>query len=195
MKAYRRFGKQMVMMVLMAIIAAHGGCAKKKPTTATRAGDAPSVIELGDDSKLADALREGDIPEEDRGALPWLPQRPPSGMQFQASSELQTIYFEYDKFSLTGESRDLLNQNTAWLKSHPDVSVQLAGHCDERGSLEYNQVLGENRAIATKKYLIMLGIASDRIFTISYGETKPAVQGQTEDAWAQNRRVEFGVSQ
>lgn len=153
----------------------------------------PTMIEL-DNSRLSNALREGDIPEENRDQLSWLPKRPPQGMQFTSTSELQAVYFEFDKFSLTSQARNILNSNAAWLKDHPEISVQLAGHCDERGTEEYNQVLGENRAISVKKYLVTLGIDSDRVFTISYGETMPANPGHTEEAWAQNRRVEFKVS-
>jgi peptidoglycan-associated lipoprotein len=184
----------MVLLVLGAT-----GCAQKKSTQAEIVPPMPSirteptVIELSDQSKLADALKEGDIPEEDRGSLPWLPKRPPVGMQFENAPELMTIYFEFDKYSLTAQARKTLDENAVWLKNHPEVSVRIEGHCDERGTLEYNQVLGENRAISTKKYLVALGIDPDRLYTISYGETMPVDPGHNEEAWAKNRRAEFKI--
>jgi peptidoglycan-associated lipoprotein len=114
-------------------------------------------------------------------------------MQFSETSDLKTVYFEFDKYSLTTQGRDILQRNAEWIKQHPDVSVQIEGHCDERGTLEYNEVLGENRAVNTKKYLISLGVAPDRIYTISYGETLPADAGHSEDAWAKNRRAVFKI--
>ncbi|MBD3326706.1 peptidoglycan-associated lipoprotein Pal [candidate division KSB3 bacterium] len=177
-----------------------GGCASQQPppqpdmqAPPSAIETEPTVIEL-DDSKLADALQEGDIPEEDRGQLPWLPKRPPLGMTFEETSALQNVYFEFDKYSLTADARTVLNNNAVWLRNNPAVSVQIEGHCDERGTLEYNQVLGENRAIAVKKYLVTLGIDPDRLYTISYGETQPLEPGHNEEAWAKNRRAHFKVS-
>lgn len=200
MKTYSQFQKHafFIMLVLMIVLSLITGCAsRKKPIQAEMklpsVQTEPTMIEL-DNSKLSDALSEGDIPEENRDALSWLPNRPPHGTQFESTSELQTVYFEFDKFSLTSQARELLNSNAAWLKNHPDVLIQMEGHCDERGTQEYNQALGENRAISVKKYLVTLGIDSERLFTISYGETMPADPGHDEDAWAQNRRVEFKIS-
>lgn len=188
------------LVVLLAGFLALSGCSRTTqtaqpdmmPSQIAASGTDPTVIDLSD-SRLEDALREGDIPAENRDDLPWLPKRPPLGMQFSESSELQTIYFEFDKYSLTTQTRERLQRNAEWLKQHPEVSVQIEGHCDERGTLEYNQVLGENRAVNTKKYLISLGINPDRLYTISYGETLPADPGHTEDAWAKNRRAVFKI--
>ncbi len=185
-------------VVLMTICLLVVSCASQQKSqqamTPSLAQTDPDVIELKD-SRLADMLQEGDIPEEDRGDLPWLPKRPPQGMEFGESSALQPVYFEFDKYSLTTQARNILHNHAAWLQNHSDVSVQVEGHCDERGTLEYNQVLGENRAIAVKKYLVSLGVNPDQIYTISYGELQPADPGHTEDAWAKNRRAEFNVSQ
>jgi peptidoglycan-associated lipoprotein len=165
-----------------------------QPSQIAASSAEPTIIDLAD-SRLEDALREGDIPAENRDELPWLPKRPPLGMQFSETKDLQTVYFEFDKYSLTTQTRETLQRNAEWLKQHPDVSVQIEGHCDERGTLEYNQVLGENRAISTKKYLISLGINPDRLYTISYGETQPADPGHDEEAWAKNRRAVFKIGQ
>ena len=194
--AQSRFVK--VLLVTVAISLAALGCASRKSAQQTKIlppeiqSQESSVIQL-DNSRLSDALNEGDIPAEDRDNLSWLPQRPPKGMNFEVSSELQTVYFEFDKYSLTTETRGILDGNAAWLKAHPDAFIQIQGHCDDRGTLEYNQVLGENRAMNVKKYLVTLGIDPARLFTISYGETMPANPEQNEEAWAQNRRAEFGI--
>ncbi len=189
-----------VLCIVMCGMMLAAGCSRKQETQADMMPPVPSaqteadVIELSDESRLSDVLQEGDIPEEDRSSLSWLPNRPPQGMQFEHTTELQTVYFEFDKYSLTAEARNILNANAAWLREHPNVSVQLEGHCDERGTLEYNQVLGENRAMSVKKYLVSLGIVPARLYTISYGETMPAAPGHNEEAWAQNRRAEFKIA-
>jgi peptidoglycan-associated lipoprotein len=105
--------------------------------------------------------------------------------------KLNAIYFEYDSTTLSAEARQALVQNADWLKTNPDVNVTIEGHCDERGSDEYNFALGENRAVAVKKYLSELGVAVARLATISYGEERPATDGHDEMAWAKNRRSEF----
>lgn len=199
MKGFRRYRKNIhVVFVLIAVLMLSVSCAsQKKPLQSgslPQVQTEPTVIELSDESDLADVLKEGDISEEDRSKLPWLPNRPPLGMQFEDTLELQTVYFEFDKYSLTAQARDSLNRNAEWLRKHPEVSVQIEGHCDERGTLEYNQVLGENRAVSTKKYLVTLGIDPDRLYTISYGETMPVDPGHNEEAWAKNRRAQFKIA-
>lgn len=194
--AHNIFSRGLLLLLLGCFVVA--GCAKKKPTqtpmmTPADQGET-TTIEL-DGSKVGDALQEGDIPEEDRGDLSWLPNRPPMGTRFQESGDLQSVYFEFDKYSLTQTAREALEANAAWLKDHPDVLVQIEGHCDERGTLEYNQVLGENRSFSVKKYLATLGIDPQRLYTISYGESVPVDPGHGEDAWAKNRRAQFKVAQ
>jgi peptidoglycan-associated lipoprotein len=98
------------------------------------------------------------------------------------------VFFNYDSSDLDSDAQELLQDQVAWLKQHSDVSVIVEGHCDERGTREYNLALGEKRAQSVKNYLIGLGISSDRISTISYGKERPAVVGSNDGAWAQNRR-------
>jgi peptidoglycan-associated lipoprotein len=114
-----------------------------------------------------------------------------SGAPANTGLKLDHIFFEYDSFSLTPESRDILARNAEWLLQNPTVKLTIEGHCDGRGSDEYNLALGEKRSDAVKKYLTTLGVGSERLFSISYGEERPAVVGQGEGAWAQNRRAEF----
>lgn len=98
------------------------------------------------------------------------------------------VFFEYDSASLTSEAQHTLERQAAWLKQYSSLSITVEGHCDERGTREYNLALGERRAAATKKYLAGLGIPANRISTISYGKERPAVIGSDESAWGQNRR-------
>ena len=98
------------------------------------------------------------------------------------------VFFNYDSAELDADAQELLQDQVAWLKQYSDVSVIIEGHCDERGTREYNLALGEKRAQSVKNYLINLGISSDRVSTISYGKERPAVIGSNNGAWAQNRR-------
>ncbi len=98
------------------------------------------------------------------------------------------VFFGYDSSELDSDALELLQDQVAWLKQHNNVSVTIEGHCDERGTREYNLALGEKRAQAVKNYLIGLGVNPDRVSTISYGKERPAVVGSNDGAWAQNRR-------
>jgi peptidoglycan-associated lipoprotein len=99
------------------------------------------------------------------------------------------VFFGFDSYDLTPEAQAQLERQAQWLRTYPTVTVALEGHCDERGTREYNLALGERRANAAKNYLIALGIDGNRIQTISYGKERPAVLGSDESAWAQNRRA------
>ncbi|MDR2098999.1 MAG: peptidoglycan-associated lipoprotein Pal [Rickettsiales bacterium] len=99
-----------------------------------------------------------------------------------------TVYFEYDKYSLTSEATKTLKKQAAWLKLYPSVNVIVEGHCDDRGTRKYNQALGERRANAAKRYLVAQGVSAKRITTVSYGKDRPAELGSTEAAYAKNRR-------
>lgn len=107
--------------------------------------------------------------------------------------ELERVYFSFDQFTLTNKARSVLDANAVILKSSPALKVSIEGHCDSRGSDEYNLALGERRAHVVKNYLVSLGIAPDRFETISYGEELPADSAMTESAWAMNRRAEFKI--
>jgi peptidoglycan-associated lipoprotein len=99
------------------------------------------------------------------------------------------IHFNFDKYDIRPEDADILKQNASLLSKYRTVKVQIEGHCDERGTQEYNLALGERRANSTKKYLVSLGVSQDRISTISYGEEKPSDSGSNEESWAKNRRA------
>ena len=108
---------------------------------------------------------------------------------------LSDIHFGYNDSAIQAQDGDVLKANADWLTSHPQTRVQIEGHCDDRGSEEYNIALGARRAQAAKDYLTTLGIGADRMSTISYGKELPLCSDETDDCWAQNRRDHFAVSQ
>ena len=98
------------------------------------------------------------------------------------------VFFDYDSSELDADAQELLQDQVAWLKQHSNVSVIIEGHCDERGTREYNLALGEKRAQSVKNYMTSMGISSSQISTISFGKERPAVVGSNDGAWSQNRR-------
>jgi len=109
------------------------------------------------------------------------------------AGQFQVVYFEYDSAQIGGSEASKLEAVAEYLRSSTDVGLVVEGHCDERGSTEYNVALGERRAQAARAYLIGLGIAAERIRTISYGEEQPVAFGHDEEAWRQNRRAQFSL--
>jgi peptidoglycan-associated lipoprotein len=123
---------------------------------------------------------------------------PPAGpsisqQEFQAFQN-QDIYFDFDKYDLRTDARTILDRKASFLNQNSSVRVQIEGHCDERGTVEYNLALGERRANAAKQYLTTAGISAGRLSTISYGEERPLDPGHTEAAWARNRRAHFVIT-
>ena len=123
------------------------------------------------------------------------PSGPPSGVgsvvpgsqQDLAQTAGDRVFFEFDRSDITPEAQQILQRQASWLQHYPNVSVTIEGHCDERGTREYNLALGERRAAAVKNVLVAAGIPASRISTISYGKERPIVLGSNEEAWAQNR--------
>jgi peptidoglycan-associated lipoprotein len=109
------------------------------------------------------------------------------------SKMLKDITFDFDKYDIRPQDASVLKENATLLMKYPNMKVQIEGHCDERGTIEYNLALGERRANSCKNYLISLGVPRDRISTISYGKERPLDPGHTEEAWAKNRRAHIVV--
>jgi len=112
-------------------------------------------------------------------------------VELNAQGILKTIYFDLDKYDLTETTRATLRQNADWMRGNPGHNIVIEGHCDERGSIEYNLALGERRANAARDYLTSLGIGNTKVRIVSFGEERPAVAGRHEAAWSKNRRGEF----
>lgn len=108
-----------------------------------------------------------------------------------AAPVLQNVLFGFDEHTLNEQARKILDENTRYLQVNANANIEISGHCDERGSDEYNLALGERRAFAARDYLLSMGISPQRIHTISYGEEKPLDTRSNEEAWAKNRRAEF----
>ena len=142
---------------------------------------APMVTD-DDAAKRAEAERQARLRELERA------QKLRAEMQAFESTH---IYFDFDKSDLKSEARVVLEKKAAWLRANAEYKVRIEGHCDERGTNEYNLALGERRANSASRYLNALGISADRMSTISYGEERPADPGHNEGAWSKNRRDEF----
>ena len=111
----------------------------------------------------------------------------PGSQQDLEASAGDRVFFAFDRSDISAEAREILTRQADWLRRYPNVTVTIEGHCDERGTREYNLALGERRAQAVKNVLVALGIPASRITTISYGKERPIVVGSNEEAWVQNR--------
>lgn len=115
----------------------------------------------------------------------------PCGSDCGALAGLATVNFDYDKATLNSKGKETLSKNAEWIKANPKTPIQIEGHCDERGSVEYNFALGERRARVTKDFLVGLGVEGDRLKIISYGKEKPLDKGDSDSSYAKNRRANF----
>lgn len=161
---------------------------------------APKIQEIIEEIKKP-VKKPVEKPEEEtpivkKGEVP--PQKlPPKGKIEKPTKELadvfKNIYFDFDKYNLRPDAIKRLTKIGDYLKAHPDVKILIEGNCDERGTREYNLVLGEQRALSARNFLINYGISPKRLYTVSYGEDKPADPRHCEEAWAKNRRCEFKI--
>jgi len=190
----RRFTRAWLVLAVAASLAA--GCGGKKrppavstappsssePSGRTQPTEVPPAGETGPDVRSlgAEAARGEDFT--------------PSNAETGEGGPLEDIHFEYDSANLTDQARSMLEKHALWLQSHRAAKVMVEGHCDERGTVEYNLALGEKRARAARDYLASLGVASDRLRTVSYGKERPLDTGNNEAAWAANRRAHFAVA-
>ncbi len=159
----------------MTVVLFLGACTKKivKETT-----EEPAAVGAAEDTMTAEEREQ--MGQRDVG--------------YAAEEALRDVNFDFDKSDITSTARSILQDNADWIRSNTDVKVQIEGHCDERGTEEYNLALGERRANAVKNYLVSLGVDGERLYTISYGEELPLDPGHDEDAWASNRRAHFLVT-
>jgi len=179
---------------LVALFAlAFGGCA---PSTAnkpemTAAKSATNPTAPGGSGKGEGERGTASESSTAPGSLEALQKGQSSGTP--ASSPLKDVFFEFDRYDLRTDARETLKVNAEWLKRNPAARIEIEGHCDSRGTNEYNLALGAKRAQAAKDYLANLGISAERLSTISYGAEIPVCREQTESCWSQNRRARFVV--
>lgn len=181
-------------VTITALVLALGlaACAKQ-PTTTSASAPAPGGAAGGGSS--ADAMRQAGLAPGEGGrggTMSGSDSRPPL-KDFRPASDLPDIHFDYDRAEIREADAKVLDANATWLKTHADHLVLVEGHCDERGTSEYNTALGDRRAKATMNYLVSRGVPAARITVISYGEERPTCAQRGAECWARNRRAHFQV--
>ncbi|MET0307695.1 MAG: peptidoglycan-associated lipoprotein Pal [Sphingomonas sp.] len=158
-------------LVMAVALVAVAGCAKKPPK------------ELPPPPSEQPAQPQGNYGNNEGQTMSSLAE------QFRREVTSDTVHFALDEYDIDPEARAILDSQATWLAAHPAVRITIEGHCDERGTREYNLALGDRRANAAKNYLAARGVSADRITTISYGKERPLATGSDEQSWAQNRRA------
>ena len=158
------------------------------------AGGAGSARAPSADSRAGEGARGG-AKESNTGSSSLKDLQEGKSPVTPASSPLKDVYFDFDRYDLSADARTVLRANADWLKANPNARVEIEGHCDERGTNEYNLALGAKRAQTAREYLTTLGVVGGRLSTISYGEEIPICKDPTENCWKQNRRARFVILQ
>lgn len=168
------------------------GIVPKQTTTGEdEAEKAKKRVRIKEQEAADQAMREKALKEEEARKLREAEDRKLREMAEKARFESDDIYFEFDQHILSDSAKKNLDKKVKWLKDFPSAKALIEGHCDERGSAEYNLALGQKRADSAKQYLVSQGINANRISTISYGKENPLDPGHTETAWGKNRRAHF----
>jgi peptidoglycan-associated lipoprotein len=173
------YARLVLLLVLVAAVAVMLGCGGKK------------VRPLEEDEAAMEAARRRAAEEEEARRAREAEEAIKPIEPAEEEIGFGKIYFDYDKYNLTGKAISTLSENAEILMNNPQLEITIQGHCDERGTDEYNLALGEKRAQAARDFLVNFGIAKSRISVISYGEERPVDPGHDEEAWAKNRRAEF----
>jgi peptidoglycan-associated lipoprotein len=193
--------KNMVALLVGVSMAAllAGGCANKEAVKKEEAVVPAAVVEKSETAKPVEQSKPAAQAKAVEQAKPVQEEvvravAPETQKPAVAENKFETVYFDFDKSDLRQDARDVLSKNAEIIfKSMAGAKIQIEGHCDERGSAEYNMALGERRAKSAQNYLTTLGVKADNLSIISYGKEKPAVIGNDEAAWSKNRRAEFVV--
>jgi len=184
-----------VLVVIICLSLIISGCPKKtalkEEPSVKRAEESEAIRERARLEAEEKAKRELAKKEFERSLL--TKKTPGIAGEVFESEMIKDIHFDFDKYNISPKDAEILNENSALLMKYPTMNFQVEGHCDERGTDEYNLALGERRANSTKKYLISLGIEASRISTISYGEERPLDPENSEEAWTKNRRAHFVI--
>lgn len=191
-----RWGVAAGLVTAALVVVGLASCAKKGPQVAKPLQPKPAAA-------APSGAGRGAAPAQAVKEAPIVPVAPLADDSMSArslddlnrDSPLQPVFFDYDQSEITAEGQGVLNKNAEILKRYPTWIVNIEGHCDERGTPEYNLSLGERRAVAARAYLVSLGISADRVKTASYGSEFPFDPGHDEAAWARNRRAHFVITQ
>lgn len=178
---------RLLSIAILLLVVPMYGCPKKKPAmpdegleVETTPVEPTTEVEAPTPPPVADVEEEG-IPE-DLAELNRIARE---------RGWFDDVYFDYDQFDLRSEAREQLAANASWMQEHTDILFTIEGHCDERGTNEYNIALGQRRAAAAKEYIVSLGVEDSRLRTISYGEERPFCTESSEGCWQSNRRAHF----
>ncbi|MBI1734065.1 MAG: peptidoglycan-associated lipoprotein Pal [Candidatus Rokubacteria bacterium] len=188
----------------LVLVVALAGCAKRPATTAavapaptgTGATTGPTTMQPSQPTTTTPpAAMQPSTPPTTAAPTTTTPAPGPrpSPREFVSTPNLRDVFFDFDKYDIRPEDAKTLDSNAQWLKSNPNQLVLIEGHCDERGTNEYNLALGERRAKAAMNYLVSQGVQASRITIISYGEERPTCSDKNESCWAKNRRAHFLV--
>ena len=201
----RRWQQFLVFLMILMCMGLVSGCAKKQiesqPTglqaelPEEQMDGEPSAEEAAEAAEALSEAEEYQLQQAEAEAAE-AARKAEAEARVEAISELKTlIHFDFDSYELNPRAREILKEKATILRNRLDIDMMIEGHCDERGTEEYNLALGERRARAAYEFLILLGVSPDRLNIISYGEEKPLDPGHDEEAWAKNRRAQFRVKE
>ena len=191
----QRLGVTFGVLLLVASFLFVVSCAKHKDVSTTPGESTEAVEKAGQgDDQGTGGISEEEIAARERAAAEAEKQRQIEEERAAKQEFInENVYFGFDDSTLTKKAREILAEKVVWLRNNPDVDVVIEGHCDERGTKEYNMALGQRRAQSIKNYLVNAGIDPSRLETISYGEERPVDSRHNEMAWAKNRRGHFRI--
>jgi len=170
------------MFVMLSLVFFFTGCAKKTPKVEPKPAPVVEKVEEQAPKMEKPALSEEEIFQQK------------SIEELNKDGNLKRINFDFNKYVIREDMKPILQNNADWILKHSTIELLIEGHCDERGTVEYNIALGEKRAESAKNYVVSLGASANKIKTVSYGKSKPLVQGVDEATWFQNRRAEFVIT-
>jgi len=188
----------LLMVILVLSVFAFYGCPKSADVSSAPEPQAQKVDTAAEDAAKAEAERKA--AEEAAAAKAAAYAAAAKAAEEEAAAKeraakeaagLKAIYFDFDKSFVRDDAKAIMKANAEWLKANPKAKVRIEGNCDDRGTIEYNQALGQRRAASAKKYLTDMGISGKRISLISYGKEKPVCNEATEDCWQKNRRADL----
>jgi peptidoglycan-associated lipoprotein len=184
-----RISRFAVVSVALAALAVASGCSSKPKASSASSAAASAASPAGPTERVPEPT---DITVTPDGSGP--DGAAVSVEEMNRRGYLKDVFFDLDRSDVRSDQRELLEQNAGWMRKRPEVRIIIEGHCDERGTAQYNMALGERRAQTVTDFLVALGITPSRIQVMSYGKERPFSRGHDDNAWAQNRRAHFAVS-